>query len=127
VLEGSLGESLGDGDAGGCHFPFFGGLVSFSLPLSSKVENPVRYGRGAIGVATFLKALHLDRVLGFNVSFGGCVYWRLVDEWRQILQREVGDAASGTWLDNNDIGRTPLYRRLGLLGVCIHWGRGVGS
>jgi hypothetical protein len=98
VLEGSLSESLSDGDAGGLRFPCWGRRV---FPSSIVIQGSC--DSGTTGVAPFLKALHLDCRHGFDVSYDVCAFWRLVDEWRRILQREVKATASGTWLGNDDM------------------------
>jgi hypothetical protein len=66
-----------------------------------------------MGVGPFLKALHFDRRRDIDVSFGSCASWHLVDAWRRILEREVGVAAPGMCLDNDDMRRAPLCCRLG--------------
>ena len=66
-----MGESLSDGDVIGRRFPV-GGVV-FPSSMSSKAENPGPLWTcdgGAIGVAPFLKASHLDYRRGLDARHG---------------------------------------------------------
>jgi len=71
---GFLGESLGDGNAVGRRFPCWGHRVSPGVNIQGR--NPSPFGTcdgGAIGVAPFLKASHLDCVVA------------LVSPWTDVL------------------------------------------
>ena len=71
-----------------------------------------------------MKALCLDFRHGFEVSLSGCalILGAWLDVWRQFLQREVGAAASGMWLGNDDTRRDPSIEGLGSAGGCNSWG-----